>query len=56
MSDFVSTFWSNYVAFFTAAGIAGCALPDYHLPHGFSSSYYRHLQRGQPTMVSPPIA
>lgn len=35
-------------------GVAGCALPDYHLPHGFSSTYYRHLQQGQPTIVSPP--
>src|SRR6476469_9509584 len=26
MSDFISDFWSNYVAFFTAAGIAGCAI------------------------------
>jgi hypothetical protein len=26
------------------ASAAGCALPDYLLPHGFSSSYYRHLQ------------
>ena len=26
MSDFVSNFWSNYVAFFTGAGILGCAV------------------------------
>lgn len=26
MSDFISDFWSHYVAFFTAAGIAGCAV------------------------------
>jgi len=25
----------------------GCALPDYHLPSGFSSTYYRHLQQSQ---------
>lgn len=26
MSDFINGFWSNYIAAFTAAGIAGCAL------------------------------
>ena len=26
MSDFINGFWSNYIAVFTAAGIAGCAL------------------------------
>ncbi|MDZ4688577.1 MAG: hypothetical protein SH850_26185 [Planctomycetaceae bacterium] len=30
-----------------ALAATGCAIPDYHIPHGFSSSYYRHLQRGQ---------
>lgn len=33
--------------------IVGCALPDYHLPRGFSSSYYRHLQGPQPLLVAP---
>lgn len=28
--------------------VSGCALPDYHLPRGFSSSYYRHLQEATP--------
>jgi hypothetical protein len=32
----------------TLAGLSvGCALPDYHLPSGFSSTYYRHLQEAQ---------
>jgi hypothetical protein len=35
---------------------AGCAIPDYHLPHGFSSTYYRHLQQGQPTILTAPGA
>ncbi|HUQ70944.1 MAG TPA: hypothetical protein VM165_15560 [Planctomycetaceae bacterium] len=33
---------------------AGCAIPDYHIPHGFSSSYYRHLQRSQTGMIAAP--
>lgn len=35
----------------------GCALPDYHLPHGFSSTYYRQLQQSQQftPVVTPPI-
>jgi hypothetical protein len=36
------------VALVTAVG--GCALPDYHLPSGFSSTYYRHLQQSQEVM------
>jgi hypothetical protein len=36
--------------------IGGCALPDYHLPRGFSSTYYRKLQESQqftPVAVPP---
>jgi len=36
------------------AVMGGCAVPDYHLPHGFSSSYYRHMQRGQPLIAPTP--
>ena len=34
----------------------GCALPNYHLPRGFSSTYYRHMQ-GQflPVESVPPM-
>ncbi len=37
--------------------MVGCALPDSHLPQGFSSSYYRHLQGvvGQPTSGPVPV-
>ena len=30
-----------------SGALPGCALPDYHLPSGFSSTYYRHLQQSQ---------
>jgi len=30
-----------------AATLPGCVMPDYQLPSGFSSSYYRHLQAQQ---------
>lgn len=33
-----------------SATIGGCAIPDYHLPQGFSSTYYRHLQESQSVM------
>lgn len=26
---------------------AGCALPESHLPGGFSSTYYRHLRQSE---------
>ena len=32
------------------AAVGGCAIPDYHLPQGFSSTYYRHLQQSQSVM------
>jgi len=37
--------------------VGGCALPDYHLPHGFSSTYYRQLQQSQQftPVVVPPV-
>jgi hypothetical protein len=37
--------------------VCGCALPDSHLPQGFSSSYYRHLQgvAGQPSSGPSPV-
>lgn len=41
-----------YSPFAAAMLFAGCALPDYHLPAGFSSTYYRHLQGTFPTTVN----
>ena len=40
------------------SGIGGCMIPDYHMPGGFSSSYYRALraQRGQVIMANQPSA
>lgn len=38
--------------------LAGCALPDYHLPGGFSSTYYRALQQSEYERMaaqSPPM-
>ena len=32
---------------------AGCVVPDYHLPHGFSSSYQRQIYVMEP--APPPI-
>jgi hypothetical protein len=41
------------VGLILAATAGGCAIPDYHLPSGFSSTYYRHLQQSQGTMSAP---
>lgn len=41
--------------FASAMLFAGCALPDYHLPAGFSSTYYRHLEGTFPTTVDNPV-
>ncbi|MBI1345378.1 hypothetical protein GC163_03735 [bacterium] len=45
--------WLGFTA--TAMAVCGCAIPDYHLPHGFSSSYYRHLQAAAPVMTDQPV-
>lgn len=33
---------------------AGCMIPLYHQPQGFSSTYYRHLQQSVPVIPSTP--
>ncbi|HTN00265.1 MAG TPA: hypothetical protein VL132_00215 [Planctomycetaceae bacterium] len=32
------------IALWLLATCGGCAIPDYHMPHGFSSTYFRALQ------------
>lgn len=32
--------------------LAGCALPESHLPGGFSSTYYRHLRQSSEVITA----
>lgn len=40
---------------FVVLFVAGCALPDYHQPRGFSSTYYRQLQQAQQFTPLAPV-
>ncbi len=35
--------------------VSGCAIPDYHQPQGFSSTYYQELQKVAATPAPPPL-
>lgn len=47
--------WLRAALLLTAA-VSGCALPNYQLPRGFSSTYYRHMQQQfLPFESAPPM-
>lgn len=44
--------WMIVVALGMCTSTAGCLLPDYKTPGGFSSSYHRHLMQTRPKLIA----